>query len=500
MGALTSKPYAFVSRPWELKSIESIDVFDSYLSSIRYDYRGVQILRVLPSINSGLNSEWITDKIRFHYDAIYHQRISNPWIKSSLVSFYLTQFELNKFSKTDLLLPLSWTFIFELLNFFVNRIKLDNNLKFFHFFGISEGLNSLQNLLKLQNFFGSNNRFEDNAFVGNRDFFGFDLKTLSKSELCVLVNCNPRLELPLLNLKLRELSNANILEILVFGSNLGFNFNCKSLGFSISTFFEFLTGRSQISVYLLRFNNPFFIFGALNQSSTNFKFNFDKIIKTYLFKRFPHKISNLLLTSSTEINLLELGTNNFTNSLSFNPIHSSLFYLNNYDSIEFDKKYLSNKQNFLQRGLLNNLIVYSGSHGDFSAEFSDFIFPISMSSEYSDLYLNLELKLKVSRIVLPPNFSLIRSSESLSRMLAYTVKDNFLFNFQKISNFNYSNYSLTHHNVSLNTVYYKKLFLNDFKIYNNNYLVNSVSRSSQFLTLAYNNYKQKFKNFIFNNV
>ena len=83
VGALTSKPYAFVARPWELKKTNSIDVFDAVGSNIRLDSKGDKILRVLPRINEDINEEWISDKTRFAYDGLNHQRIDRFYLRDS---------------------------------------------------------------------------------------------------------------------------------------------------------------------------------------------------------------------------------------------------------------------------------------------------------------------------------------------------------------------------------------------------------------------------------
>jgi NADH-quinone oxidoreductase subunit G len=81
VGALTSKPYKFKARPWELKRTDSIDIFDGVGSNIRIDSRAEEILRITPRVNEDVNEEWITDKVRFNYDAYYNQRIDKPYIK-----------------------------------------------------------------------------------------------------------------------------------------------------------------------------------------------------------------------------------------------------------------------------------------------------------------------------------------------------------------------------------------------------------------------------------
>jgi NADH-quinone oxidoreductase subunit G len=83
VGALTSKPYAFTARSWELKSTESIDIFDSIGSNIIINTKGNEVLRILPKFNEELNEEWITDKVRFSYDGLKKQRLSSPFLKTS---------------------------------------------------------------------------------------------------------------------------------------------------------------------------------------------------------------------------------------------------------------------------------------------------------------------------------------------------------------------------------------------------------------------------------
>src|SRR5438445_652602 len=81
VGALTSKPYAFVARPWELQKTESVDVLDAVGSNIRIDSRGLQVLRVLPRLNEAINEEWISDKTRFASDGLIRRRLDRPYIR-----------------------------------------------------------------------------------------------------------------------------------------------------------------------------------------------------------------------------------------------------------------------------------------------------------------------------------------------------------------------------------------------------------------------------------
>merc|ERR1712072_767576 len=83
VGALTSKPYAFLARSWELKKTESVDIMDAVGSSIRVDSRGMKVLRVLPRLNEEINEEWISDKTRFSCDGLSSQRIDKPYVRNN---------------------------------------------------------------------------------------------------------------------------------------------------------------------------------------------------------------------------------------------------------------------------------------------------------------------------------------------------------------------------------------------------------------------------------
>src|SRR5205823_6010032 len=81
VGALTSKPYSYVARPWELRKTESVDVLDAVGSNIRIDSRGAQILRVLPRLHEDVNEEWIADKTRFAIDGLVRRRLDRPYVR-----------------------------------------------------------------------------------------------------------------------------------------------------------------------------------------------------------------------------------------------------------------------------------------------------------------------------------------------------------------------------------------------------------------------------------
>jgi len=83
VGALTSRPYAFEARPWELKKTNSIDVSDAIGANIRIDVRGREVLRILPRINDDVNEEWLSDKGRYQVDGLTRRRLDRPWLRKN---------------------------------------------------------------------------------------------------------------------------------------------------------------------------------------------------------------------------------------------------------------------------------------------------------------------------------------------------------------------------------------------------------------------------------
>ena len=82
IGALTSKPYSFKARSWELKSVSTIDLFDSYGSNLSVEVKGKDIMRVIPRLNDTINEDWITDKVRFSYDLNNYNRLNSIFLKN----------------------------------------------------------------------------------------------------------------------------------------------------------------------------------------------------------------------------------------------------------------------------------------------------------------------------------------------------------------------------------------------------------------------------------
>ena len=211
VGALTSKPYQFKARPWELKRTDSIDIFDAVGSNIRIDSRAQEILRVTPRANDLINEEWITDKVRFNYDGYYQQRIDQPYIR-----------------KNGTLDPVTWTDAIKSL-----KQKLKNS-KPLSLIGDQVDIETGYAIKKFMKNFGDNNvecRTDNQAIIQNNVEsirFNTPLTEIENADLIIIGGTNPRIEAPIINHKIFKAYN-NFAEIYNIGENLDLNYPTHQL-------------------------------------------------------------------------------------------------------------------------------------------------------------------------------------------------------------------------------------------------------------------------------
>lgn len=509
MGALTSKPYAFVARSWELKSIESIDVFDSYLSSVRYDYRGTSVLRVLPVLNEIINQEWINDRVRFFYDSIQIQRISSPWLRSSLIFFYLNNLGLPESVFTiSTQISVSWTFGLEVFSSAMSKIRdfFSERSDYLNSVLVSGHLSSLDALSCAQLFsnrmsFGSlvsselsNSIYSD---FDSRSYFTVDLSSVEDSDAVFLVGFNPRLDSPIFNLKLRDLALSGKAKVFSFMFNSNLNYRVTNLGIGLRQFIQFLAGRTRFSTGFLNFNFPVFLVGSsvLNRSSLSIQnlVSYLNSIKLSL----PHFRVFFYPSFSSTIGTLELGYG--LTSSHFSSSVPTLMYSLGFDDLDFDSYDLQSFDDFFLNGsnpTSNSLFnVYHGSHGDAGASMSHVLFPSAMHVETNSSYLSVYGDIRKNRMVLPPLNALVRSDSSIFTTLLFSLTSmirfkDFVYSL-KFYNFSplpfYSSFSVSKTADISISYHFADQNLSDVFVFGNLhdfYLMDSITRSSKNLSLA----------------
>jgi len=399
VGALTSKPYAFRARPWELRSFETVDVIDSFGSRIRIDIRGIEVLRILPSQAEDVNEDWITDRTRFSYDGLKIQRLNFPMVKIM-----------------NVLTPVSWETAFRVSAFFLNsfiyikefdetylNLFLDKKTSVFGFFG---ALADAETLLVLNDFFHevgvTNFVFQDEAFLfpdfRSNYLLNLPLDFIEKIDLCILVGLNVRLELPLLNLRLRKAFLHNNALIISFGFLINLTYQYFQQGNNINSFFKFLNGKSYASKCLVDSVFPLILFGSdfLKLTSSSFSIEIFRTISKYSniftitgWVGLSVIDSHISLNASKELGISYTGLND---SLYLN---SAFFYLIGVERAFFFKS--SDSFSFK---------IFQGHSGDSNALAADVVFPGSTFIEKDSLYITLEGRVQKTKFLLAgPSFS-----------------------------------------------------------------------------------------------
>ncbi len=360
VGALTSKPYQFKARPWELKRTDSIDIFDAIGSNIRIDSRAQEILRVTPRANDLINEEWITDKVRFNYDGYYQQRIDQPYIR-----------------KNGKLEPVSWP---DALKSLKQKLKQSKPLSII---GDQVDIETGYAVKKFMKNFGENNvecRTDNQAIIHNNIEsirFNTPLTEIENADLIILGGTNPRIEAPIINHKIFKAYN-NFAEIFNIGENLDLNYPTHQIGNDLSNL-----NSEDLQKALKKSKNPLMIIGSGFLSNIQdvktlkalFEFSYkNKIIteeKNNLNFLTPHasRIGNLLLGNTTNIDCQPLSS---INKKDFDII------------LSFGSEVIANPD-------FENLFkVYFGHHGDEGALKADIILPTPLYTEKYGTFVNIE--------------------------------------------------------------------------------------------------------------
>ena len=376
VGALTSKPYAFEARPWELKKTETIDVMDAVGSNIRVDTYGWEVKRILPRINEDINEEWISDKTRYACDGLLKQRLDTPYIREN-----------GKLVKT------SWVKAFKLL---INKLKLFNPIEIAGIVGDLADLemiysfkNFLEKCVGTSNFECRKNRIYINPQERMNYIFNSSINGIENSDLILLVGTNPRLEATMLNARIRKAYVKNGTKIYSIGDPGDLTYPYSYIGSKTSDIKDIFTGTNKFSDNIKKSKNPIVIIGesALYGKAGQYIF---ETIKSFLvnnnFVRKDWNALNILNQQASRVGAIDLGMysiNQKENFSFFNKLDNDEFkfiYLLGVDDINFDKK--------------DKFVVYQGSHGDRGAEVADIILPGAAYTEKDGLFINLEGKLQ----------------------------------------------------------------------------------------------------------
>ena len=387
VGALTSKPYAFTARPWELTKTESIDVMDAQGCSIRVDARGNEVLRVLPRLHEEVNEEWISDKTRFACDGLSRQRLDRPYIRNA----------------NGNLAEANWGSAFSVI---AEKIKTTDSKSIGAIAGDLACVESMFALKELLISIGSPNFDcrQDGAKLlpGARAGYVFNsgITGLDSTDAILLIGSNPRVEAPVLNSRIRRSWFNRGVPVALIGEPSDLTYEYDHLGSSLNTLYSIADGSHAFAKVLSEAEKPMLIIGmgALTRDDGEAILALAKQISdTFELVTGDWNGFNVLHTAAARVGGLDIE---FVPGLGGYDVagmqaqaragNIEVIYLLGADEINMD-------------GFGDAFVVYQGHHGDAGAHRADVVLPGAAYTEKPGIYVNTEGRVQIaSRATFPP--------------------------------------------------------------------------------------------------
>jgi NADH dehydrogenase (ubiquinone) Fe-S protein 1 len=378
VGALTSKPYAFRARPWELAHTESIDVLDALGSNIRVDARGMEVMRILPRLNDDVNEEWINDKTRFACDGLKTQRLTTPLIR-----------------REGTFTPATWEqALTEVASAYTKLSPKANEFKVVA--GHLVETESLVAMKDLANKLGSDNLALDQPGGNSPLAHGTDVRSnylfnskiygIEEADVLLLVGTNPRHEAAVLNARIRKQWLRSDLEIGLVGETFDSTFDFEHLGNEAQSLKSALAG--DFGQKLSSAKRPMIIVGSAVAEHPDAKAVFETIgsfveKNASTFSTGEWQGYNVLQRAASRAGAYEVGfTTPSPEVANTTPKFVWLLGADEVSASDIPK---------------DAFVVYQGHHGDRGAQLADVVLPGAAYTEKSGTYVNTEGRVQVTR-------------------------------------------------------------------------------------------------------
>ena len=404
VGALTSKPYAFHARPWELNKTESIDVMDAVGSAIRVDSRGREVMRILPRVNEAINEEWISDKTRFVWDGLRTQRLDRPYVR-----------------RNRKLAAATWEEAFSAVAKAVKKPGARIGAIAGDLAGVEE-MFALKSLLASLGSTSIDARHPGSALspsAGRASYiFNPSIAGIEQADAILLVGTNPRREAAVLNARIRKVWRATGLPIGMIGEPADLTYPTINLGAGVETLSELAAGRGEFAELWAKAKRPLVIVGE--GAATGDVLSLAACVATSNSEIAEGWTGFAVLhNAAARVGALDVG---------FVPgqggADTAAMLAGGVDVL-----FLLGADEHDLSGLGDTLVVYIGTHGDAGANRADVILPAATYTEKSATYVNTEGRVQVTtRAVFPPgeakeDWAIIRA---LSAVLGQTLPFNSL--------------------------------------------------------------------------
>jgi NADH-quinone oxidoreductase subunit G len=415
VGALTSKPYAFMARPWELRKTESIDVMDAVGSNIRVDSRGREVMRVLPRVNEAINEEWISDKTRYGCEGLKRQRLDTPYIR-----------------KGGKLVPTTWAEAFAVIAARLKGAKPDRVAAIVGDLCAAEEIKALKDLMTGLGVKNLECRQDGSKVGGARPSYLFNttIAGIEAADTLLLIGTNPRWEAPIINARIRKAWTNSGLRVANVGTAYDLTYPVEQLG-GASVLSAIADSSHEFAKVLRDAKRPTVIVGqgalaradgaAVLAAAAKIASSTGMIGPAGTPAEGGWNGFNVLHTAAARVAALDLG---------FVSARGMAGILDGASKGEIDIVYLLGADEFDTSRLGKAFVIYQGSHGDEGASRADVVLPGAAYTEKSALYVNTEGRVQLAnRATFPPgeakeDWAILRAlSEHVGHKLPYDNLD-----------------------------------------------------------------------------
>lgn len=386
VGALTSKPYEFTARSWELEKTESIDVMDALGSNIRIDSRGMEVMRILPKLNEDINEEWLSDKARFAYDGLKVQRIDKPYVREN-----------------GKLVESNWD---EAISRIVENISYIKGESIAAIAGTTVNAESLFLLKKMLGTLGSEN-VDANQYGYKLDttsrsnyLFNSGISGVEESDVCLLVGANPRQVAPVLNARIGKMVRNGNMHIARIGEADDQTYPIEELGEDLKALESILAGKGDFAKKFKNASKPMVIVGdgVLTRSDSHGILSLiHDIAEKYDVVSSEWNGFNIMHNHASMVAALDLGFYSGKNGSGTSDILKAtqegkikILYLLAADDIDVNE---IGKDCF---------VIYQGHHGDSSVSRADVVLPEAAYTEQDGIFVNMEGRPQYARAAISP--------------------------------------------------------------------------------------------------
>ncbi|EKE09543.1 MAG: hypothetical protein ACD_16C00139G0011 [uncultured bacterium] len=386
VGALTSKPYNFKGRSWELSHTPSVDVFDAVGCAIRIDTRGREVMRILPRQNDEVNETWISDKSRFAYDGLKYQRLDRPYVRG----------------EDGYLHPVTWEEAFSRIADKLQQVRGNHVAAIVGDMVDAEAIVALKDLMTSLGSPHLDCR-QDSPCLGEGPrcsyLFNTTIAGIEDADFCLLIAANPRWEAPLINARIRKNYLANALRVTSIGPSHPLGYPVKELGNDPLILDQIVKGKHRICSSLRAAKRPMMILGqgALRRKDGGVILKrAQQIADTYGFVQRTWNGFNVLQTAASRVAGFDLGFLPGRKGYGVKEI------LKRAGKKNIEVVYLLGADEIDMKPLDKAFVIYQGHHGDRGASVADVVLPGCAYTEKDGLYVNTEGRVQKGLKATPP--------------------------------------------------------------------------------------------------